>query len=198
MPNFHLARIAFVAALFAAAFPAPAQDQDQERDREQLRGLLEKTRDAINSGRFADLNPLFHDRFSATMINQDLATNREELQAFFEKWFEGEGAIIKKLTMHPVADEPTRIYDDRFGVARGSNTEIYELTNGKTYTLKARWTATMIKDQGNWKILAIHNGTNFLDNPLLEAAEVSVYYFGGGGLVLGVILGALVGRRRRA
>lgn len=192
MPYFHLARIAFSALLFLMAFSAPAQDQD----REQLRGLLEKTRDAINSGQFADLNPLFHNTFSATMINQDLATSRDELQAFFKKWFKGDGAIVKKLTMNPVADAPTKIYDDRFGVARGSNTEVYELTNGKTYTFKTRWTATMIKDQGTWKILAIHNGTNFLDNPLLEAAEGSVYYFGGGGLVIGLILGVLIGRRR--
>ena len=100
--------------------------------------------------------------------------------------------------MDPVADAPTKIYDDRFGVVRGSNTEMYELANGNAYTFKTRWTATMIKDQGTWKILAIHNGTNFLDNPLLEAAEDSVYYFGGGGLVIGLILGVLIGRRRGA
>ena len=85
MPFFHLARTAFVALLLLVAFPAPAQGQEQ--DREQLRGLLEKTRDAINSARFADLNPLFYDSFSATMINQDLVTNQAELQAFFERWF---------------------------------------------------------------------------------------------------------------
>ena len=196
MPYFPYARIAFSAVLLMVAFAASAQNQEQ--DHEQLRGLLEKTRDAVNSGQFANLMPLFHDPFAATTINQELVTSREELQGFFERWFKGDGAIIKKLTMDPEADAPTEIYDGKFGIARGSNTEVYELANGKTYALKVRWTATLIKDEGTWKILAIHNGTNFLDNPLLEAAEGSILYFGAGGLVVGLIAGVLIGRRRRA
>ena len=67
MPYFPYARIAFSAVLLLVAFTASAQSQEQ--DHEQLRGLLEKTRDAVNSGQFADLMPLFHDPFAATMAH---------------------------------------------------------------------------------------------------------------------------------
>lgn len=191
-----LTRIVLSALLISLTVGAQAQENAE--DHEQLRGLLEVTRDAINAGRFEALEPLFYETFSATMINQDLLTTPQEMQAYFDRWFKGDKAFIKKLTMDPQADDLTQIYDDKYGVARGSNTEVYELANGKTYTLKTRWTATLVKDAEQWKLLAIHNGINFLDNPLLMAAERSAYSFAAGGLVFGVIIGFVFGRRRRA
>ena len=50
-------------------------------------------------------------------------------------------------------------------------------------------------------MLAVHTGTNFLDNPVLNAIERSTLYFARGAGAAGVVLGFLVGffvRRRRA
>ena len=71
------------------------------------------------------------------------------------------------------------------------------------FPMKTRWTATVIKDtDGKWRILALHIGTNFLDNPLLTEVEDAVksYMIRGaiGGVVVGLILGFLLGRRRKA
>lgn len=58
--------------------------------------------------------------------------------------------------------------------------------------MKTRWTATVMKDaDGKWRILALHIGANFNDNPIFHAVEKSTKYFAAGGLAVGLLLGAL-------
>ena len=50
-------------------------------------------------------------------------------------------------------------------------------------------------------MLAVHDGTNFLDNPVINAIERTTMTFAGGGAAAGVVVGFLLGffiRRRRA
>ncbi len=84
----------------------------------------------------------------------------------------------------------------------GSGVEDYILADGRKFRMNTRWTATVIKDtDGKWKILTLHLGTNFLDNPILAKAEASLMTFAGAGLVLGTLIGCLVmfmlGRRKK-
>ena len=190
----------FIAAvLLAGPSSAIAQEADAEVH-EELRALLAGLTETINESRFDELDQYLYEPFSATMINQETITSREELKAYFEKWVSGEGALIKSITMALEADELTTIYDGKYGIARGSNVEAYELTTGKSYELTSRWTATLIKDEGQWKVLAVHSGINFIDNPVLAAAKESLILFAVGGAAAGV-LGALIlcwlFRRRR-
>ena len=58
-----------------------------------------------------------------------------------------------------------------------------------------------MKDNGQWKVLALHSGTNFLDNPVISAIERSTLYVASGAGAAGIVLGFLAGffvRRRRA
>ena len=73
--------------------------------------------------------------------------------------------------MDAEADELAQIYTGTFAVARGSTKERYELADGRGFDMQGRWTATAIKEDGQWKVLAIHTGTNFLDNPVINAIE---------------------------
>ena len=60
---------------------------------------------------------------------------------------------------------------------------------------------TLIKEDGKWTVLAVHDGTNFLDNPVINAIESKLVTFTGGGVAIGTILGFLIGffvRRIRA
>jgi hypothetical protein len=68
--------------------------------------------------------------------------------------------------------------------------------------MKTRWTAVVAKeDDGKWRLRAIHIGTNFLDNPILSEAEAAAKKYTAfgiaGGLVVGVGLGFLFGRRKK-
>jgi len=120
-------------------------------------------------------------------------SSRPEIGAYFNKWFGPEG-YLKKLHISLVHDSLTEIYgNNTFGIIRGSGEEDYILADARHFDMKTRWTATVLKDtDGKWRILSLHIGTNFLDNPILNKAEASLMYFAGGGLVTGFILGLLI------
>ncbi|EKD26401.1 MAG: hypothetical protein ACD_79C01221G0011 [uncultured bacterium] len=41
--------------------------------------------------------------------------------------------------------------------------------------MKTRWTAVVIKEDNQWKIVAVHIGANVMDNPILEASSMSLW-----------------------
>jgi len=192
-------------ALSAAAItgaPAAQHSADPDaQDHEALRALLVSLRESFNAGDRQVFADYLYPKFAATMVDQELLTSREDLERYLDKWFGGAEPQIRRLTMDPVADTLTQIFEGRFGIVYGTNRETYEFTNGQTHVLNSRWTATVIKDAGQWRLLAIHSGVNFLDNPVVTIARRASLYFGGGGLVVGALLGLVVGTlhgRKRA
>jgi len=156
---------------------------------------------AINARKLDSIDVLLHKPFMTTVITQDSFTDAAKLKAYFEELFTRCFLRIANLHMEAEADETAQIYTGTFAVARGSTKERYEMADGRSFTLDGRWTATALKDNGQWTVLAIHSGTNFLDNPVLSAIERSTLYVAGGAGAAGVLLGFLVGffvRRRRA
>jgi ketosteroid isomerase-like protein len=178
-----------------------AQEEPDHAIHEELRGLLDGIEVAINSEQYSDLGQYFHENLRITTINQEVMLSRDDIEPYFTGWF-GEGGFLKKLDMKLEADALTEFYADKtIGIVRGSGDEDYVLADGRFFPMKTRWTATVIKDaDGKWRILALHIGTNFLDNPLLTEVENAVkdYLIKGaiGGAVVGLLLGFLIGRRR--
>jgi hypothetical protein len=159
---------------------------------DELRGLLRGIEQAINTEKYDQLPPFFHQRTRITTINQEVISSPSEIPAYFNKWF-GAGGYLKKLDMKLTADELTEFYGDKtIGLVRGGGEENYVLADGRFFPMKTRWTATVIKDSDSkWRILSLHIGTNFLDNPILAKAEGSLMTAGIAGLVIGLALGAL-------
>jgi ketosteroid isomerase-like protein len=192
--------------LIALALIAPARLLAQEPDHaihEELRGLLRGIQSAVNEGKYDELPKYFHDKMRVTTINQEVISTPAEIPAYFNKWF-GSGGFLKKVVMKLNADDLTELYGDKtWGIVRGSGEEDYSLADGRFFPMKTRWTATLAKDaDGKWRVLTLHIGTNFLDNPILGKAETALAQFAAGGLTLGALIGGvigfLVGRRRKA
>lgn len=173
------------------SLPAFGQEGTPE-DRRQLQALLESVRNAVNTRDLKVLNECFSENFSATMIDQKIVTTRKGLEDYYREVFTGEKAMVKSLVIAPEAEAITRIYDERFGTVYGRNLEKYELTDGKKFTIQSRWTASVVKTDGRWKIAAIHNGVNFVDNPVLTETRKSRKYFLAIGLVAGLAAGILI------
>lgn len=196
--------VLFLVATFAFFVMQPAvaaQHVGTEQDHEQLRNLLKVFTEGINKGDFSEVSPYIHKPFSGTAISQHFMATPQDIQAYFDDLLRKPGALLKRVEIEPEVDELTQIYEGTFGVARGANRETYELNDGRVFEMTARWTATVFKDEGQWKLLAIHAGTNFLDNPVLAGVEQLSKVYGaagaGGGLVLGALIGFLLGRRRK-
>lgn len=180
-----------VLALFA--IPVYAQEADHEIHQE-LRAVLNTIQTSINSGNYDAMLPVVSDSIRATTITQEVMSNRDEVSAYFKKWF-GPGGYLKKLDMHFTADALTELSPDKtWGIVRGSGVENYTLADGRQYPMKTRWTAVLAKEaDGKWRLRAIHIGTNFLDNPVLDDAKHAVVRYAAIAAVIALALGVLVG-----
>jgi len=183
----------FAIFLFLVGTTVFAAEEPDHDIHQELRDLIHGIEKAINSEKYTELAPYFHEKLRVTTINQEVITSRPEISAYFNKWF-GPGGYLKKLQISLNPDALTELYGDKtFGIVRGSGVEDYMLSDGRHFEMKTRWTATVIKDvDGKWRILALHIGTNFLDNPILAKAEASLIYFSGGGFAIGALLSGLI------
>lgn len=187
------ALVLLIPALAAQAAEDPAHDE--------LRALLKGVETAVNTEQYGDLARYFHKEMSVTTINQEVLSAPDEIEPYFEKWF-GPGGFLKKVEMTLTADDLTKFYGDgSLGVVRGAGEENYYLADNRYFEMKTRWTATVIRDtDGKWRILTLHIGTNFLDNPILAAAEQSLKTAaigsGIGGLIIGMVIMFVLRRRR--
>lgn len=182
------------------ALPVLAQEADHEIHQE-LRAVLATVQNAINSGNYDAMLPVISENVRATTITQEVMSNRAEVSAYFKKWF-GPGGFLKHLDMHFNADALTELSPDKtWGLVRGSGLENYTLADSRKYPMKTRWTAVLVKEaDGKWRIRAIHIGTNFLDNPILDDAKSTakryVLIAAAAGVAFGLILGFAFGRRK--
>ena len=194
--------ILMLAFLFVSNTALHAEEADHAIHQE-LRAVLQGMEQAINERRYSDLEPYFVENLRVTTINQEVISKRSEITAYFEKWF-GEDGYLKTLEITLTPDATTELYGDKtYGIVRGTGDEKYVLADGRYFDMTTRWTATVMKDNdGQWRILSLHIGTNFLDNPILAKAESALMTFAAGGALLGLILGWLISflvmRRKKA
>jgi len=189
------------ACLIGVATFTMAETEQEKKDHDELRALLKIFTQAFNTRQIAPLEPYLHKNFSVTMVNQDVVTKPSELTAYLDKQFTAPGSPLKDAKIQPEADILTEFYEGRIGVNRGSSTDTYVLKDDRTFTLKTRWSGAAIHEDGKWKVLTAHIGTNLLDNPVLDAVEGLKWIWGGAGAALGLalgVLGTLLLKRRKA
>ncbi|MCP5155250.1 MAG: nuclear transport factor 2 family protein [Ectothiorhodospiraceae bacterium] len=183
-------------ALLLAVTAAHGQD-GREADHEALRGLMARARDAVNARDPKAIETVLAPGFVLVMADQSLVTDTASLRQYLARLFEAEDAPLAGIELAPEADAPTEFLGPDVGVARGRSSDTYTLRAGGALTLESRWTATVARVDGEWRIKTFHAGVNMVDNPILDAATHAGYAWGGGGLVLGGVLGLVLGRRRR-
>ncbi len=182
----------------------PVGTEPDHADHEDLRAMLKGATTAINEQRFGEVSQFFHPQLRVTTVNQEVIVKPEGLEPYFRSWV-GKGQYVDTMKMTMEADELTEFHGEgasRFGICRGKGVEDYRLTDGRHLLLDTRWTATVVKDpQGQWKILALHLGTNFYDNPIVAQFQAAATKTGIGGLIGGLLVGGLagflLGRRRK-
>ena len=190
-------RLAMACLALMLAVGLRAQEADRGADHAALRTLRDKVAMAVNQQDMNALNACFAKTFSFTLLNQRVATQPQQVQALFDELFRGPGALLVSVKTEPQADGLTRFLDDHTGIAEGSSRETYVLKGGKSVHLTVRWSATVVKEDGAWKVATAHVGLDPLDNPLLDAANSFWKKVCLGSLVLGLLLGALLGRVSR-
>ncbi|PHS29655.1 MAG: hypothetical protein COA95_11645 [Methylophaga sp.] len=192
-----------ITALLFMPLLVNAESEDDAEIHQQLRQLLTGIETAVNTEHYADLNTFFHQNLRVTTVNQNTISSYADMQAYFKDWFGEDGYLVSlKMTLSP--DALTELYHNKtMGIVRGDGIEKYKLSDGRDIDLKTRWTATVIKDDGGqWRILALHLGTNFYDNAIYHETKNYLTKMGIIGTVLALVLGVglgfyLRGRKRK-
>ena len=178
-----------------------AADDNREADHAALRALRDKISQAIDSQDIKALASCFAKEFAFTAVSQTVVTNETQMQEFFDQMFHSKDALVTSMKTEPKADIPTRFVDVNTGVCYGSSKDTYTMKSGKVVEMNIRWTATVVKENGEWKVAVAHVGTDFLNNPVLEGVEkftkVVGLVAGVGGLLVGLLAGRLLGRAKK-
>ena len=185
-----MSRIAIALCLsLMLAGPAFAQATGTPADHDALRKLKAEATAAVNARDYPALEKLLHHPFMATVETQASFDDFGKLKDYFKSLFTRNSLRIKDMAVSAQADDLSQIYTGTFAVTKGGTKERYVMADGRSFNLNGRWTAVSIKENGEWKLLAVHSGVDFLDNPVLLAVEKSSTWFGFGGLGLGALLG---------
>ncbi|MBK8478389.1 MAG: nuclear transport factor 2 family protein [Opitutaceae bacterium] len=195
-------RLVLVLALGCASLVAFATDDPREADHVALRALRDKITAAIDKQDLKALSSCFAKEFAFTTVTQTVLTNEAQVQAFFDRMFRSDGALVTAMKTEPTADILTRFIDANTGICYGSTKDTYTMKSGKTVEMNLRWSATVVKENGEWKVALAHVGTDFLNNPVTEGLTAFTKKVGIGaglgGLLLGFLLCRIFGRRKPA
>ncbi|MDO5692832.1 MAG: nuclear transport factor 2 family protein [Pseudomonadota bacterium] len=178
--------------LTLASLSATAQDttDPQAAEHDALRQLKAELTQVMERRDFDAAAHLVHTPFMATVNTQDSFTTLPALKDFYDRLFTHNVPRLKEIHMRPEADELSQIYTGTFALTRGMTNERYVLADGRDFDMQGRWTAVSLKEpDGRWKLLGVHMGVNFMNNPVLNAIERSVMWIGLAGAGAGALLG---------
>ena len=177
----------------AAAQPAQAEDPAHA----ELRALRDDMVDAVAKRDTPRLLSHLHPNVVVTWQNAEVSRGHDGVRAYLDRMLQGDSRVVDRFTTQPTVDELTILYGGDAGVAFGSSSDHFELHNGPAFDLSSRWTATLVKDGGAWKVAAFHASTNLFDNPVTQTARRYLIWTGIGALVAGLLLGAILMRLMR-
>jgi len=133
---------------------------------------------------------------------KEVSRGHAGVRAYYDRMFTGPNRHANKVTCEVKLDEPSIVYGDSTDIAWGSSLDTYDLVGGTKFTVATRWSGTLVKENGQWLIAEFHISISPFDNPILTEVKTKTTYFagglaGGGGLLLGLLLGVAMARRRK-
>lgn len=181
----------------AAATQPPLEVRAAENpNHEQLRVLRDGITEAMNRKDVNGILTFLHPNVVFTTMNGDVAHGHQGIRDYYNKMMTGPDRVVENVTVKFIADDLTSLYlNDSMGVCYGSTQDVYTLKGGQRMDINARWTATMIKEDGKWLVTAIHYSTNMFNNPVLTALQKTMMMVGMGCAVVGLLLGMMIGRK---
>ncbi len=171
---------------------------EEEAAHDALRALRKIYEQAINENNLELLRPHLDDEVSGIMVTNDLVTDFESLEAYWQSIQEliGEGGA------YTTALEPelSWIHGD-VAVAKGGTKDHVVMPGGKEYRFRSNFTAILVNRDGEWKIRRMQGTMNPVDNEFVAAAVRGATLSAGGiagvaGLLLGLVLGRIWSRSR--
>lgn len=170
--------------------------EENKATHDELRGLRDRLLAALNKGDLEAMVSQLATNCVVTWQNGEISRGRDGFRSYYNRMMTAPGHIVESFNTSVNVDELTILYGDNTGIAFGSSDDHFKLNGGLDLTLKDRWSATLVKENGQWLIASVHTSANVFDNPLLAGAKkfaVTAAVIAGG---VGLILGWVIGRRK--
>lgn len=191
-----LSLLSLLSLPLSAQAPPPASASDEATHNE-LRALRDGLLDAMRKGDIERQLTFFHPNAVVTWHNAEVSRGRDGIRKYLTRMLQGPNKAVDHFDADVNVDELTILYGGDTGVAFGSTVEHFKMSSGRSFDLPARWSATMVKENGQWLIANLHASDNLFDNPLLDSAKRTIGWTGAIGLAVGLAIGLFIGRRRR-
>lgn len=198
--------LAFAAAVAPASTLATAEEatapkakpSDEAAVHTQLRALRDRLVAGVNAKNpdaiLADLD----DDILFTAMNNEVVNGKDDARAYYAKMLVGSQRIVKDMSLTVEVDDLSILLaDGEVAMAAGSSVAAFDMMVGDSFEVPLRWTATLNNTENGWKVASIHFSANMFDNPLMSGFKTFAYVLAGGLGALGLLLGWLIGRRRK-
>ena len=116
----------------------------------------------------------------------------EGVREYLGRLLTGPQAAVKTFEPTVTVEDLTILHGDDTGVAFGTSRDHYVLADNREIDVPTRWSATMVRVDGKWKVANLQVSSNPFDNPVLDSVTRMIYWVGGGAGLLGFFLGLLV------
>lgn len=177
-----------------AGAPAPLP-AEVGKVHDELRALKATMERALNAGDIDAIVANSTEDVVFTTMNGDVARGAAGIRKYFEIMMKGDNPRVRKVKAAFEADDLSILHGPDLAVAFGSSKDQYELAGGESFEIAARWSATMVRRDGRWRIANFHYSANVFDNPVLQAQrKVLLWAAAGAGIVL-ALGGFWIGRR---
>jgi len=163
------------------------QPDPHAEDRAQLRAMLAEFEAAINAQSIDRMVAVMDDNVTVIWLNAEVSRGKDEVRAYYGRMVGHDKAILSKYLTKASLGAPAKFYGD-VALADGSAMdEFYPIGRG-FFRLDSRWSTTVIKNAGQWKIAVLHLSSNVFNNPLLDEVQTNIVKAGIAGLLIGLAL----------
>lgn len=177
--------------------PAVPDATSIEATHEELRVLKATMETAINNNDIDTLLANVEDEVVFTTMNSDVVVGKDAIRAYFNKMSVGPDRVVDKVTTRFIPDAKSILYGDDIAIAYGHTDDNYVLRNGTEFNVNARWSTTMRRSDGHWRVASFHYSVNMFDNPILAAQRKLLVGIALVGSLLLAAVGYWLGSRRR-
>ncbi len=185
---------ALLAFTLFALTPLPAQDAKPEPA--ELHTLRDSLLDAINRADLDRQLTCLHPNVVITYQNAEVARGRDGVKTFLLRTTAGREKLVESIHIEAKPDGPAILHGADTAIVSGSSVETYKRAHGSDLTLNGRWTVTVVQDRGQWLVAALHCSTGLSDNPLIASTKKAGVTASIGSILIGLIAGWLLGRKR--
>lgn len=192
----------FCLCCVAPAMAEPASLPAEHPAHNELRALRDDVLDALKKKDIDRMLSHMTDNVVITVQNGETLKGHDAVRKFHERMSGGDHPRVELLNSDFEVDDLSTLIGDDTAIASGKMDDHFKMSNGMSFDLHSRWTATLVKPADQWKVAAFQISTDMFDNGVsrLQIQWASVK-MGGVGLAVGLIAGVLVGsawRRRKA